>query len=76
MGRFDIYIKGLDKLLNAFSSYQKNSKEAVIELISIGEHRSKELIALNFLRKIKNSLSKPEMFKVRNPATAKKNGSR
>jgi len=71
LGRFDIYIKGLDKLLNAFSSYQKNSKEAVIELIFIGEHRSKEFDSFKFFKKIKNSLSKPEMFKVRNPCYGK-----
>ena len=66
LGRFDVYIKGLDNLLNAFYSYQKNTNESNISLILIGEHRSKEFDSVKFFESKKNKLLKPEMLQIKN----------
>ena len=42
LGRFDIFIKGLDTLLNSYLRYQESSNEVMIELVLIGEHRKRE----------------------------------
>ena len=65
LGRFDVYIKGLDNLLNAFDNYQQNSTEPNINLVFIGEHRSKEFNSINFFERKKNKLLKPDMFQIK-----------
>tara|TARA_Y100000816_G_scaffold78035_1_gene53034 strand:- start:11513 stop:12661 length:1149 start_codon:yes stop_codon:yes gene_type:complete len=62
LGRFDVFIKGLDNLLRAYKNYQKNSKEIKINLIFIGEHRSKEFDSYSFFDEMKNEMVDPDKF--------------
>ena len=59
VGRFDIYIKGLDTLLNSYLEYQKVSKKNNINLVFLGEHRSKknEYDSKIFIKSIRNKLN-------------------
>tara|TARA_B100000575_G_scaffold294452_1_gene310503 strand:+ start:16963 stop:18126 length:1164 start_codon:yes stop_codon:yes gene_type:complete len=41
LGRYDFYIKGLDILLNEYSLYLDKSLKKSIQLVFIGQHRSK-----------------------------------
>ena len=41
LGRFDFYIKGLDKLLNEYQIYINESKIKKCKLIFVGEHRNR-----------------------------------
>lgn len=41
LGRFDFYIKGLDKLLNEYQLYINESKIRKCKLIFVGEHRNR-----------------------------------
>lgn len=41
LGRFDFYIKGLDKLLNEYQLYINESKIKKCKLIFVGEHRNR-----------------------------------
>ena len=66
IGRFDVFIKGLDNLLTAYKNYQKNSKEIKINLIFIGEHRSKEFNSYEFFNEMKNEMVDPDKFVVKN----------
>ena len=66
IGRFDVFIKGLDNLLTAYKSYQKNSKEIKINLIFIGEHRSKEFNSYEFFYEMKNEMVDPDKFIIKN----------
>ena len=66
IGRFDVFIKGLDNLLTAYKNYQKNSKEIKINLIFIGEHRSKEFNSCEFFNEMKNEMVDPDKFIVKN----------
>ncbi len=66
IGRFDVFIKGLDNLLTAYKNYQKNSKEIKINLIFIGEHRSKEFNSYEFFNEMKNEMVDPDKFIIKN----------
>ena len=67
LGRFDVFIKGLDNLLRAYKNYQKNSKEVKINLTFIGEHRSKEFDSYEFFNEMKNQMIAPDKFIIKNP---------
>lgn len=67
LGRFDVFIKGLDNLLKAYSNYQMNTDEILIKLVFVGEHRSKEIDSVEFFSSMQTNLSNPEMFMVKEP---------
>ena len=41
LGRYEVYIKGLDLLINAFANYQSQTERVKIKLTLIGEHSTK-----------------------------------
>ncbi|RPF75025.1 MAG: glycosyltransferase [Rickettsiales bacterium TMED289] len=68
LGRFDIHIKGLDLLLNAYLNYQKRSNKIEIKLFLIGKHKkAREWDSKVFIKKIKDKLPCPEMLEIRGP---------
>lgn len=67
LGRFDVFIKGLDNLLKAYSNYQMNTDEILIKLVFVGEHRSKEIDSVEFFSSMQTNLPNPEMFIVKEP---------
>ena len=67
LGRFDIYIKGLDILLNAYLQYQKRESNIKIRLSLLGEHRVREFDSKDFINRIKSDMPAPEMLKVSGP---------
>lgn len=67
LGRFDVYIKGLDFLLNAYLKYQEEINNVRIKLHLLGEHRAKETDSKTFINSIKSKLPFPEMLEVRGP---------
>tara|TARA_B100000035_G_scaffold197144_1_gene168476 strand:+ start:2135 stop:3280 length:1146 start_codon:yes stop_codon:yes gene_type:complete len=67
LGRFDVFIKGLDNLLKGYSNYQMNADEIQIKLVFVGEHRSKEVDSVEFFSSMQTKLPYPEMFIVKEP---------
>ncbi len=68
LGRFDIYIKGLDDLLNAYIDFQKLNQKIKINLIFIGSHtNNNEFNSKTYFNKIKNNLIDPEGFIIKGP---------
>jgi glycosyltransferase involved in cell wall biosynthesis len=69
LGRFDVYIKGLDILLNSYVEYQARTTNIKIKLTFVGEHRNKnEFSSTDFFRKISRKLVDKSMFDVRPPS--------
>ena len=68
LGRFDIFIKGLDNLLDAYVDFQKLRREIKINLIFIGSHsKNKEFNSIKYFTNLKNKLVKPERFIIKGP---------
>ena len=67
LGRFDIFIKGLDTLLNSYLRYQESSNEVMIELVLIGEHRKREQDSYIFINNFKDKLKDKSKFIVLGP---------
>ena len=66
VGRFDIYIKGLDTLLNSYLEYQKVPNENKIKLVFLGEHRRKknEYDSKIFIKSISDKLNNKNLLRV------------
>ena len=56
VGRFEVYIKGLDILLEAYVDYQKKVKDINIVLTLIGEHSYKKCNSSKYFQKVKSKL--------------------
>ena len=67
LGRFDVYIKGLDILLNAYSEYQRSTNNINIRLSLLGEHRVREYDSREFIERIRRDLPYPELLEVAGP---------
>ena len=68
IGRFDIHIKGLDILLNAYLKYQKYTNNINIKLTLIGSHRIKgENDSASFFQDIITKLPDPSKISILGP---------
>ena len=67
VGRFEVYIKGLDILLEAYSEYQRKVKNTNIELTFIGEHSNKKYNSIKYFKKVRQKLSNNSKFRVLKP---------
>lgn len=68
LGRFDIFIKGLDDLLEAYVDFQRLNEKIKINLIFIGSHsKNNEFNSKKYFDKIKNNLINPESFIIKGP---------
>jgi glycosyltransferase involved in cell wall biosynthesis len=68
LGRFDIHIKGLDLLLNAYLEYQKRVKKIEVKLFLIGKHKiAPEWNSVQFIKEIRDKLPLPQMLEIRGP---------
>ena len=67
LGRFEIYIKGLDILLNSFLEYKNTNKNSKIRLTLIGAHSFKKLNSKEFINNIKLNLIDPSSLIVKDP---------
>lgn len=74
VGRFDIHIKGLDTLLNAFLEYQKSTDLNKICLVFLGDHRIKknEYDSEKYFESVKNKLIDKSKFKILPPIYSNK----
>ena len=67
MGRYEIHIKGLDLLLNAFVEFQKTEHVDNLKITMIGDHTIKEFDSNNFIERIRKSLTNNEMLELKGP---------
>jgi len=66
LGRYEVHIKGLDLLMNAFNNYQKKSNQKKIKLIFIGEH-SKKTNSEKYFSTIEKKLQDSSKFQLKGP---------
>ena len=67
MGRFEIYIKGLDILLQSLREFQKENDPKKIRITLMGDHVSKEFDSRLYIDKAKKSLNDPSMLTIIGP---------
>ena len=67
LGRFEIYLKGLDLLLNSYVEYQRRSKEIKIKLTLIGSHDRRKPNSLDFIQSTYKNLLDPSKLDVKGP---------
>tara|TARA_Y100000768_G_scaffold386862_1_gene376334 strand:+ start:423 stop:1544 length:1122 start_codon:yes stop_codon:yes gene_type:complete len=73
LGRFDVYIKGLDDLLEAFVDFQKKYNSKKIILVFIGGHSLKKPYNSEvYFNNIRNKLIFPKNFIVKGPFYGKR----
>ena len=66
LGRYEIHIKGLDLLMEAYSEYQRRVKEVKIKLTLIGDH-SQKTNSKKYFEDIESKLKDPSMFSINGP---------
>ena len=66
LGRYEVHIKGLDLLMEAYSEYQKRVKEIKIKLTFIGDH-SKKTNSQKYFEDIQSKLKDSSMFNIGGP---------
>jgi glycosyltransferase involved in cell wall biosynthesis len=67
MGRFEIYIKGLDILLHSLREFQKENDPKKIRITLMGDHVSKEFDSKLFIDEARKSLTDPSMLTIIGP---------
>jgi glycosyltransferase involved in cell wall biosynthesis len=69
LGRFDIFIKGLDLLLQAYSEYQDDTESPSIRLNLLGapNHKPKEIDSIEFINNISKNLKNSSLMDVKGP---------